>query len=110
MLAHAQFTDESANPGMIGCERDPCSSQRRRKECVMSVTTTFGQVWTLEYLTQERIVEQLCEAARLATVDFTGSVPRLREILENLRLEVETLDAVRQPEAGLHRSPSRRWS
>jgi hypothetical protein len=76
----------------------------------MSAITGFGRVWTLEYLLRERVVEQLHEAARLAAVDFTGSVPKLREILEDLRREVEMWDRARQPEVGSHYGLAGSWS
>lgn len=53
----------------------------------------FGQVWTAEYLVQQAIVEQLCEAACLAASDFSGSRARIRKILDALRAEVEAYDA-----------------
>ena len=66
----------------------------------MNVGTGFGRVWTLEYLVRERIVQQLCEAARLAAADFQGSRPLIREILEDLRCEVEEYGVAR-PATGL---------
>lgn len=58
----------------------------------MYAELTFREVWTVEYIVRQRIVNRLCEAAQLAATNLTANRARLKSMLEDLEYELDASD------------------